>query len=161
MRKLLQTVEKTIKHYEGEIEMKDSEIYQGFNSKKQKEYERYLIANYGTKAKELYQESLNNVKDWKESDWENYKNQSNQLNNELVEALKNNLAADSKEVQRLIKRHFVLIQNFYEPSREVYEGLADFYLNHAEIKKFYEDYYEGLAEFVSKGVKVFAKENLV
>lgn len=65
MKKLIKTINKTIKHIEGEKIMEDKEYYVGFDPSQQKEYEIYLTNDYGTVTEELIAESKNPNSDYK------------------------------------------------------------------------------------------------
>ncbi|MCE5316905.1 MAG: MerR family transcriptional regulator [Parachlamydia sp.] len=49
--KLIQTIDRTIKHLEGRRKMKEQEFYEGFDRAKQKEYEQLLIDRFGDKVR--------------------------------------------------------------------------------------------------------------
>ena len=82
----------------------------------------------------------------------------------MVDAINRNLKASSPEVQKLIQRHFKLIQRFWEPAikatPERYIGLGDLYLEHPDFKKMLDGYHPRLATFLSEAMKVFAEKNL-
>src|ERR1700722_3693019 len=67
--KLIKTIDKTIKHLEGNRKMKEQELFDGFDKKKQKEYEKQLLDRYGDKVKPQFAECERNVKDWTKADW--------------------------------------------------------------------------------------------
>ena len=64
------------------------------------------------------------------------------------------------EVQALVAQHHAWIENFYPCSAEIYRGLAQLYVEHAEFRAFYEKVRPGLADFLSAAMKVYADEVL-
>ena len=67
--KLIKTIDKTILHLKGKAKMKDTEYFDGFDAKKQEEYEQFLIKN-GKVTQDEINKSRERVKDWKKPDWE-------------------------------------------------------------------------------------------
>ena len=47
---LIATIDKTISHLGGKQIMKNEELYYGFDSNRQQEYEQYLVTEYGLEA---------------------------------------------------------------------------------------------------------------
>lgn len=158
--KLIQTIDKTIVRLKGKSSMSDPEMYYGFSKEKQEEYEKYVITRFGNKAQDLVSESKRNVKNWKKEDWDKMKGEGDNLHRELAQAIEKKLKANSKEVQSLIRRHFQLIQRFYNPPREVYAGLGQLYVEHPDFRKLYDSFHPKLAEFMAEAMKVFADREL-
>lgn len=53
-KELIETIDKTINHIKGKIQMKDEELYAGFDAAKQGEYEQYLVKYHGTIAQGVF-----------------------------------------------------------------------------------------------------------
>lgn len=64
--------------------------------------------------------------------------------------------AESPEVQALIARHYAGLRNFYEPSPEMYRGLADMYVSDPRFTEYYEKHAVGLAEFMKNAMHHYA-----
>lgn len=155
---LAKTVEKTIDHLEGTQPMTDKEFYDGYREEKQQDYEKWLIKNYGLKAKKFIAQSHENVKDWQQKEWDAFTKQWDELNREFVDAMKAKLPTDSPEVQTLVKKHYEMINKIYHPTKEVYQGLADLYVHQPGFKNYYDKQHPGLAEFIAQGMKLFAEQ---
>lgn len=158
--KLLTTIDKTVKRIKGERNMFDEEIYTGFSKEKQKEYEQYLINRNGQMAEDLISESKKRTKHWKKEDADAAKAAVDGLHREFIDALGKGLSPNSDEVQKIVKGHYQWIQQFYEPTKEVYAGLGDLYNEHPDFRKMYDSYHPELAEFLKAAMKYFAKEQL-
>src|SRR5580693_3291388 len=65
---LIKTIDKTILHLRGQT-MRDVEMYEGFDPKKQQEYEKYLLDTGKITQKEI-NDSWKKVKDWKKDQWD-------------------------------------------------------------------------------------------
>ncbi|MCB1109826.1 MAG: MerR family transcriptional regulator, partial [Chlamydiia bacterium] len=72
-KKLLKTIDKTIKHLKGKQKMEEKDLYLGFTKKQQAEYEKQLIDRFGQEAKDHIAESKERIKDWTKSDFEKAK----------------------------------------------------------------------------------------
>ena len=69
-----------------------------------------------------------------------------QLNQEMTALSRKDCHVTSKEVQSVIQRHFDLINRFYVPTKEVYSGLGQLYVDHPELAVFYRDSMKHYAE---------------
>ncbi|OGT26347.1 MAG: transcriptional regulator [Gammaproteobacteria bacterium RIFCSPLOWO2_02_FULL_42_14] len=156
---LIKTIDKTIAHLRGKTKMRDEEIYFGFNSEKQKNYEEELIAS-GKVIKAQIDESRERVKHWKKSDWDKYKNDHENINNAFAGAIERNLDPKSDEVQRLVRKHYDMIKAFWIPNKEQYIGLGIMYTEHPDFRKFYERFHPKFPEYLSKAMKIFAEREL-
>lgn len=162
-KKLIKTIDKTLLHLRGETKMKDAELYYGFDSEKQKAYEkelRQILKDKDYKGEDLIEESKKRTKNWKKEDWESLKADTDRIHKRLTEAMKKGLAHDSEEVQKITGEHFAMISRFYDPTKEVYIGLSQMYLEHPDFRKFYDAYDPKLAEFLAQAMNAFAESNL-
>lgn len=69
-------------------------------------------------------------------------------------------SADSPDTQALIALHYSGLRHFYEPTLEIYEGLAGMYVEDERFKKYYEDIMPGLAVYMSDAMRAFIREHL-
>ncbi len=157
---LLQTIDKTISHIRGKLIMSDVELYEGFDPKKQQEYEDYLIKN-GTLTQEEIAASWEKVRHWKKNHWLQHNQECTDINLGLVRALTNHSAAEDPQVHALIQRHFNWVNQFWTPTRDSYVGLGQMYLEHPDFRAFYDAVHPGLVEFLVKAMKVYANNHLI
>jgi DNA-binding transcriptional MerR regulator len=157
---LAKTIDKTIIHLEGKRALTEKEMYYGLHNEKQKRYEKYILDRYGDNAKKLMAESKKNTANWTEEEWDKYKSEGSEINSQLIVAIKKGLKADSLEVQNLVARHYGLIIRMYHPTKEVYVGLGKFYCTHPEFRAFFNNFHQGLAEFLAESMKIYADKNL-
>ncbi|WP_047152327.1 MerR family transcriptional regulator [Aneurinibacillus tyrosinisolvens] len=158
--KLIETVIKTLTHLKGEIEMKNEEIYYGFDKKQQEKYVEELKERYGKQAEELIEESNENTKNWERKDYKENKEAVDEIHMELAAAINQGLTAESPEVQRLIRRHYEWVNKFYTPTKEIYAGLGDLYVDHEDFRKMYDSFHPQLAEFLRDAMKYFVGHEL-
>jgi DNA-binding transcriptional MerR regulator len=157
--KLIKTIDKTISHLRGKLIMRDAEMYDGFDPNKQQEHEQYLI-NTGIITQQQIDDSWNNVRHWKKDNWEHFKQDGEQLNQELAKAMSNHLKPADVEVQALIQRHYSWVKIFWTPTKVSYMGLAQMYLDHPDFRFFYNRYHPNLVEYLVEAMNVFSEQKL-
>jgi DNA-binding transcriptional MerR regulator len=152
LNQLIETVEKTILHLQGEIEMSDLEFYKGFDEEKQKRRTLEARQRYGDEAME------------RTKDWNAYTPE--QKNAILAEGHEINMGIvadmdkgyDSPQVQYWIGRwHNAINTHFYECSLEVFEALGHGYNQDNEFTEFYESIHPGLAAFMEQAMTYYCR----
>ena len=138
---------------------KEIEKIWGFDKEKQKEYQQYLINNKNATKAQIDQ-CNERTKNWKKEDWEKAKREGEELYKALITKIQKNIDPTASEVQELIRKHYHMIKRYYTPTKENYVGLAQLYCDHPDFKKHYDAYHPQLAEFLAKGMKAFAEDEL-
>lgn len=161
---LLKTVDKTINHLKGTKKMKDKEIFDGFNItlvKKTKGHESYSA------AEEIVFKSVRNpTKDTEDVEkrgnafYENATETAHAIFRELIHSIEKGLAPDSTEAQSIIQKHHTFTNQIQDASLEVYKAMAALYQKHPEFRKQLDPFHPKLAEFISKGMIIFADREL-
>lgn len=159
-RKLITTVEKTILHLRGNQTMSDKELYYGFDSKRQKEYEQYLVEYKGMAAEDLLIESKKRVAKWDKDEWDVVRTEGDAIHKALARAIDNGTSPESDEVQEIIQRHYQMINRFYDATKEAYIGLTELYDQHPDFKKFFDVYHPKMVEFIGEAMRFYAHKNL-
>jgi len=157
---LIGTIDKTLAHLEREIPMKDDEMYLGFDPKKQAEYEREATERWGEPARLHIEESKRRTKDWSKADFETVQKDYDAIHRAFAEAITQGLAADAVEVQKLVQRHYDVVNRFWTPRRQSYIGLGKSYCEHPDFRKLYDGYHPALAEYLFKAMQLFAERKL-
>lgn len=159
LKKLILTIDKTVRKLKGEKTMKNTEMFAGFDAQKQKNYEAYLIENGYTNN-----QSIKNVatktKSWSKLKWETVKASGNAFNVEIAQLFQRGLEPNDAAIQVLLEKHFIWISQFWQPTKEKYIGLGKLYLENEEFKKYFDSYADGLAKFLAKAMKIYANKNL-
>ena len=152
--RLIETVDKTILHVKGELEMSEREFYQGFSEEKQKEYEEEIRQRYGDR--ELRQSQQR---------WGSYDGQQKQAIQEefdrIVKELRECMGEghDSPGVQARIKALHAWIGNFYDCTLDVFEGLGHGYNQDPRFREMYEtNYGPGVSEFLEKAIVYYCEQ---
>lgn len=157
---LIDTIDKTINHLRGKESMKDEELYYGFDSNRQKEYEQYLVRYKGLAAEDLLMQSKKRTAKWDKDEWDNVKNEGDRMHKALASAIDRGLKPDSDEVQVIIAEHYLMTTRFYDCSKEVYIGLTDLYREHPDFRKFFDVYHPQMIEFIGAAMRYYAEKNL-
>jgi len=158
-RTLIQTIDRTIEHLKGAKKMKNQELFAGFSPEQQARHEQYLVDRYGAGMKETIAESKVRVKDWTKAKWERSGVEFSRICQDLVVAMNKHSAADAREVQAVIRRHFEWLKQFWTPTRASYAGHSQLIVD-SELRKAYEAYDPKLPEFAAAGIKAFAETEL-
>ena len=156
---LLETIDKTIEHLKGKKKMKDKEIFDGFNIglvTRAKESESYFVAE----ALVLASIKNFNVEKKKKSYYENINKTAQAIFKDLVNCIEQGLDPASDEVQRILKKHHAFTEQFHTASKSVYKALAQLYYEHPEYRKQLDPVHPQLAEYMAKGMNVFAEQKL-
>lgn len=156
---LIKTIDKTISHIRGKLIMRDAEMYDGFDPVKQQEHEQYML-KMGTLSQKEIDDSWMKVRHWKKSNWEQFKQEGEQLNQDLAKAMSNSLKPTDIEVQALIQRHYSWVKNVWTPTKKTYMGLAQMYLDHPDYRDFYNRYHPNLVEYLVEAMKVYSEREL-
>lgn len=156
---LIKTIDKTIQHLTGDTKMKEHELFSGFSKEQQAEYEKQIIERFGEQGKAHIQESKNNAKKWSKTDEENFKKEFGEICEELTHLLEEDYKPDAKEVQVVIRKHYLWLKNFWTPTKESYKAHGQFIAD-SELRKAYEKYHDQLPESISKAIQVYADNEL-
>lgn len=157
---LITTVEKTILRLKGKQIMSDKELYYGFDSERQKEYEQYLVEYKGMAAEDLLIESKKRTAKWEKDEWDIIKTEGDTIHKALALAIDKGISPESDEVQAIIQRHHQMINRFYDATKEVYIGLTHLYAEHSDFKKFFDVYHPKMIEFIGQAMRFYAHKNL-
>src|SRR5687768_12828055 len=158
-RKLIETIDKTIDHLKGKTKMKTKELFVGFNPEEQARHERYLIDRFGEGMKDGITQSKARIKNWKKADWKKSGAAFNAICQDLAAAMQRGQAAESSAAQRVIRRHYEWLKQFWTPNRESYVGHSQMMVD-SELRKAYEAHRPELPEFAAAAMRAFAETEL-
>jgi len=152
LNRLIQTIDKTTLHLQGQQTMQKKEYFAGFSEEKQKQYEAEIRQRYGEKAFE-------GVTDWDSYTLEQKKRikaESEAIYHDLVENMDKGYA--SPEVQKIIARWHQHLRYFYEPSTERLRGLGQMYTEHPEFVATFRAMHPDLPEFLNQAIQYYCRE---
>ena len=139
--------------------MKTQEMFVGFTPEQQSKHEQYLVDRFGGGMKTHIAASKAKVKRWTKAHWEMSGAAFNQICKDLVSLLERNCAAESADAQKIIRRHYDWLKQFWTPTQESYTGHADLMTN-SDLRKAYETHHPRLPEFAAAAMKTFAAREL-
>lgn len=150
--RLIHTIDQTVLHLQGEIEMSKKDFYSGFDEEQQKQYEVEVRARWGDEA-------LARTKPWNEYTAEE-KNailaDLNKIGLGVAANMEKGIA--SPEVQQWIDRWYRAInQYFYECSLDVFEALGHGYVEDARFTATYEAIRPGMAAFMDQAMTYYCQ----
>ena len=161
-RRLLKTLDATLATLEGETDMDDKQLYQGFSPEKQAEFEAWLVERYGTRIHQSIAQSKAAMQDWSNSDRQAFSAEFDAIERDLGQALANGVPADSEGVRCVLRRHHAWVARGWAqtPNAIAYRGLADLYEANPDFCARYEAVRPGLSEYLAEGMRRFAEREL-
>jgi DNA-binding transcriptional MerR regulator len=144
---LIQTIEKTILHLEGQLDMSTEEMFEEFTEEKQKQYEQEAYKRYDPETVQA------SVKRWQSYPAEKkaaIKAEGNQIYLDLAAQMAKGVA--SEEVQALIGRWHQHIRHFYEPTMTTLQGLGYGYEHDPSFAAFYARIHPDLPQFIHQAI---------
>ncbi|EEM03389.1 Transcriptional activator tipA [Bacillus pseudomycoides] len=144
--KVIATIDKTIKHTKGEIQMTNKEKFEGFDFS-QNPYEQEARERWGDEAVDKANKTAAGMPKEKQEEF-------NGIYRKL--ATLRNGAPDSKEAQEAIQEWYDYLQNFGQYSLETFKGLGQMYVDDERFTKNIDQFGEGLAQFMCDAMAVYA-----
>jgi DNA-binding transcriptional MerR regulator len=148
--KILATIDKTISHMKGEIEMSQKERFEGFDFSSIP-YEQEAREKYGDKAVDDSREKLEKLS----------KEELTKSINEIYRKLANLRfgSPETDEAQEAIEEWFVFVNNMGKYSLDAFKGLGQMYVDDKRFTKNIDKFGEGLARFMCDAMAVFADKH--
>jgi len=140
----------------GQLRSIQKVLYTGviMNDNTQNPYEEEARARWGnTKA---FKQSEIRVKKMGEEGLKKAMEENGKITEEMAECMKSGEKSESERAQKLIARHYEWLRNFYDPTPEMYRGLAEMYMTDERFKANYEKVAEGLAEYMKEAMMEYA-----
>ncbi|TYP57806.1 TipAS antibiotic-recognition protein [Thermosediminibacter litoriperuensis] len=150
---MLATIDKTIKHMKGEIQMTNKEKFEGFDFSRNP-YEQEARELWGDEAVDKANAKIGSISKEQEA----VAKAMNSIYKKLA-ALRHG-SPESEEAQAAIKEWYdFLNNNFGCYSLEAFKGLGQMYVEDERFTKNIEQFGEGLAKFMRDAMAVFADKN--
>lgn len=152
---IINTIQRTIKKLQGEIEMQDEELYGGLTREQQEEYKKEASERWGEGT---VKESYRRLNQLTAEQQKVLFNEGVEVTKAIAEAAESGLAPDSDDVQALIQRHYNHINFFYTCTLEIYRGLGEMYVNDPRFTAYYEKFGPGLAQYMQKAMHFYCDQ---
>lgn len=159
LNQLIETIEKTIKHEKGEIQMSNQEKFDAFKeqliNENEEKYGDEIREKYG---KDVVEQSNAKFRGMSKEDYEAME----QLGIEILELLPKAFATGdpaSDLAQELAEKHKQwLTFSWPSYSKEAHAGLADMYVADERFKAYYDKAIEGGTEFLRDAIHIFTNK---
>lgn len=155
MRELIRTIDTTIMHLAGEIDMSKKRLFTGFSDEQQKHYEREARLQWGP---DLVNESVKRWESYSDAEKESIKQEGGQIYVDIAKHMQAGRPVNSPEVQELAQRWHQHLRYFYEPTIDVLAGLGHTYKTHPDFRKTFEEIHMDLPEYLSDVVAHYVDE---
>ena len=157
---LIATIDRTIAELNGEQDMADKDLYQGFSPEKQAQWEREIVEKFGDSGREKIAESKRNFGKMSKEDMAAGKAEMEAINLGFAAAMAAGEAPETARAQALTARHYEWVCRAWKPNRGAYIGLGEMYVSHPDFRVTYDAVRPGLAEYVAKAMRVYAEATL-
>ncbi|PHA03125.1 MerR family transcriptional regulator [Bacillus pseudomycoides] len=147
--KVIATIDKTIQHSRGEIQMTNKEKFEGFDFS-QNPYEQEARKRWGNEAVDKANKTAASMTREKQEEY-------NAIYRKLAALRKD--SPESEQAQKAIKEWYDYLQNFGHYSLDAFKGLGQMYVDDERFTKNIDQFGEGLAEFMRDAMVVYADRN--
>ena len=154
LNRLIQTIDNTILHLEGKLEMDNKDLFAGFDEAKQKAYAEEAERRWDPKLVRQSNQRWNQLsKDQQKAIMQ----EGNQIYLDMIDQLDN--APDSEAVQAIVARWHQHTRHFYEPTFAILRGLGQGYANDPAFRATFEAMHPDLPDFLQAAIAVYCDRN--
>jgi DNA-binding transcriptional MerR regulator len=150
LERLIATVDKTLLHLEGKIEMSQKQLFEPFSDEQQAEYEKEAMQMYDPA---IVKASNEKYKRYSAAEKQRIGDEGNAVYQDMLLAIPK--GASSPEAQACVERWRRHIEYFWSPNDEQLLGLTDLYNYDPRFKANFDKIDPNLAEFMREAVKVY------
>ena len=152
---LIKTVDSTIMHVAGEVEMSDKQLFEPFSEEEQKHYERLARLEYGPAN---VNESVRRWNSYSKAQQDAILQEGGEVYAEIAKLMQAGVEATDADIQALLVRWHNHINYFYMPTLEIVRGLGELYATNPDFHKNISKFGEGLPEFLREGIAYYVDE---
>lgn len=152
--RLIETIDNTILHLEGILEMDNKDLFAGFDEAKQKEYAEEASKRWDPQLVKQSNQRWNRLSDEQK---QAILQEGNQIYSDMVEQL--GKKPDSESVQAIVARWHQHIRHFYEPSFATLRGLGQGYASDPAFRATFEAMHPDLPDFLQEAITVYCDNN--
>ena len=154
LNRLINTIDKTILHLEGKLEMDNKDLFAGFDEAKQKAYAEEAERRWDPKLVRQSNQRWNQLsKDQQKAIMQ----EGNQIYLDMIDQLDN--APDSEAVQAIVARWHQHTRHFYEPTFAILRGLGQGYAIDPAFRATFEAMHPDLPDFLQAAIAVYCDRN--
>ncbi len=152
---LVSTVDSTIMHLAGEMNMKKKRLFEAFSEEKQKQYEREARLQWGP---DTVNQSIKLWNSYSDAQKKAIMEEGGQIYNDLTDALEAGKAPQSPEVQDILQRWHEHLRYFYEPTLEVLRGLGQGYNSDPGFIETFTKFHPDLPQYLEDSITQYVDD---
>ncbi len=152
---LVGTIDSTILHLAGEVDMSKKKLFQGFSEEEQKYYERRARLEYGP---ENVNESVKRWNNYGKDKQAAILQEGGQIYLDLVSIMEAGKSAQSAETQAILDRWQQHLRYFYEPTLEILRGLGTLYNSSPEFIANFQQFHPDLPAFLEESITQYVDD---
>ena len=153
LRRLADTVEKTITERTGGTIMTTDELFDGF---RHDPYAAEARERWGEQAAAAQRRAAG----WDDTTAASVRDEGEAIHRDLAQALRAGRAADDPAVQELVARHHAWVSRFWSPDAAAYVGLGRLYVDDERFTATIDAHEPGLAGYLCAAMDVYAHARL-
>ena len=147
---LIHTIDRTLLHLKGEIEMSTQDLFAGFDEETQARYEKEAAEMYDPK---VVAESSRRWKGYTAEDKARIQREGGQVYQDMVPLLGRHPA--DAAVQAVVRRWHEHLRAFYEPTPDILRGLGQAYEEDPRFAAFYAGLHPDLPPFLRRAIDAY------
>jgi DNA-binding transcriptional MerR regulator len=159
-RHLMKTIDRTVADINGEMQMSDKQLYEGFSQEKQAQWEKEIVDRFGEAGREKIEESRRNFEKMSKEDMAAAKAEMEAITLAFAATMAAGTRPDDSRVQALTARHYAWVCRAWKPNRAAYIGIGQMYVSHPDFRATYDAVRPGLAEYLAQAMRIYAETEL-
>lgn len=157
---LIATIDRTIAELDGDTDVTDKQLYDGFSAEKQAEWEKEIVDRYGEDGRAKIAESKANFAKMSKDDMAASKAETEAIGRAFARAMNAGEPAGSGSAQVLAARQYAWVCRAWKPNRTAFIGLGRMYADHPDFRATYDALAPGLADYMADAMKAYAERSL-
>lgn len=154
LEKLMETIDETIQTRQQQQPANAEHLYGDFAETEMNALKEEARAKWGNT--EAWKQSQERTKNWTKADYARVKDASEAVLRNLITHMEAGLAPESPEAQTEVAKHYAGLRNFYEPSPDLFRGLADMYSSDPRFAAYYAKFHKDLLPYLQTAMKAYA-----
>jgi MerR family transcriptional regulator, thiopeptide resistance regulator len=155
LEKLVSTVDSTIMHLVGEMDMSKKRMFEAFSDEKQKQYEREARLQWGA---DTVNQSIKLWNSYSDAKKKAIQEEGGQVYLDLVKAMEAGKAPQSAEVQDILQRWHEHLRYFYEPTLDILRGLGHGYNSDPGFIETFTKFHTDLPQYLEDGITQYVDD---
>jgi hypothetical protein len=154
--RIIDNIDDTRRRNERGETMSNKERFDGFDmkdiEKNRAKYSEEVNERWG--GSDAYEESMKRASGYKEEDWRQIMERTNDIYRELVNMMDRDIT-DTKVQELVGNLRQYITEDFYECTMEIFEGLGQMYVTDTRFSKNLDKYGKGFAKYLSDAIDYY------